>query len=761
MALSPNTAELSSKLQEELGIPKGFRVWSPMPFGGMDQQASRSGMADTDFFVLENLIRTGPGKLRSCWDIGAAIYSPTLPLTIVSHFGFNIGATIYEAVFLSDGTAVQVNIATLAVTVISSVPGTFYKGGILPACVQSGSQYLLIASNITPNSYWIWDGAILYTAGSIGPVVTLLSGGSGYSSAPGVTAFGGSGSGVVATAVIANGTVVAVIISNQGVGYHPGDVVQFAFSGGGSDTGAIITAVLTAAKVDHVSLLAGGSGYAAGTYALAFSGAGGATGTYTVDATGAVVSIFLSASGAGYTDAPAVTFPSGGGSGALAAAFLAPTTVASYSIVNGGTGFGVAPTLVVSGGGGSGATATTTLTTGSISAVTPGVAGTGYTSAPAVTIQSGVNSAAAATATVMPFGVSGAAIETFSSRVFLPFPNQSGKQNNGGVFLVSAPGSLTDFATSDGGLIFTSTDRFLRVNYSAMRQANGFLYPFGDSSVSVISNVQTAGSPPATTFNYQNTDPQIGTSWRDTLQDYGRTVLFANPLGVFGLYGGAVTKISSKIDEIFNNAIFPPTPGALLPSAAVAEIFSIRVYLLLMTILDPVTKAQRNVMLAWDEKEWFIVSQSSALIYISTQEVGTIITAWGTDGTTLRPLLSVPSATLQKRLVSKHYGASEIFLQKTALAFYAQGQDRSAAQAGVTLTGTVDTDSNQSFAMPNTMTFPAPNPAGDGLPAVAVFAQGSGDIVGFNLGFTVVSTSPDFTIENLALAYQHQGSVFG
>ena len=760
MALSANNAELSAKLQESLGLPPGFKIYSPFPFGGMNQGDSRSGMPDNEFFVRENFIKIGAGQLRTVWDNGAPIYRAPIGTTIVFFIFFNIAAVQYVAVFLSDGTAVQVNVATQVQTIISAVVGTFYNGGNLPAACQSGSQYLLIANDITQNSYWIWDGAILYSSGSIGPVIDITDGGSGYSSAPTVTAFGGSGSGIVATATIAGGSVVAIVITNPGSGYLPGDVVQFAFSGGGSDNSAILTAVLSPGNVNTIQLLSPGSGFTAGTYALTFTGGAGsgATGTYTVDSTQTVVSVVLTSGGSNYTGTPAITFAHGGGSGATASATLSAGSVSSVTVNNGGTNFTGTPDLTFIGGGGTGATATANLTAGVISSVTVTAGGSGYTEAPAVEVENAVNNAAAATANLMPFGVSGSSIETFQGRVWLPYPNQVGQQNNGGVFLVSAPSSLTDFSTSDGGLIFTSTDRFLRVRYTNIRQSNGYLYPFGDSSVDIISNVQTTGSPSTTTFNYQNTDPQIGTSWRDTLQDYSRTILFANSLGVFGLYGGAVTKISAKMDNIFSNAIFPPNPGALTPVAAVANIFTLRCYFLLMTIQDPLTFQLRNVIVAWDEKEWFLVSQSTALVYIGTQEVSSVNTAWGTDGSTLFPLCSAPSATLQKKLSTKLYGAQDIFLQKLALDFYVQAYDKSANNAGISIGVAIDNE-NTTFPVPapgGPATFPAPNP-----PSTALWAANSGNVGGFNLGMTLASTSPDFTIENIALAYQHEASLFG
>jgi hypothetical protein len=736
------------KEQARLGLPDGFKMATSFPFSGMNQEASRIGIEDAEFFYRENFIKIGPGRLRTIWDVGVPIYTAPSGKTIVWFIFFNIAAVNYAAVFLSDGTADQVNVATLAITHISTVAGTFYAGTQLPAACQSGSQYLLIVNNITSNSYWIWDGTVLYTAGSLGPGVTITSGGAGYSSAPTVTAYGGTGSGATFSPSIANGSVVSVVLTNPGTGYSPGDVVQLAFTGGGSNTSAKLTAVLQGAVISAIDILAPGSGYTNGTYALGITGGGGtgATGTFTV-AGNIVTSIALTAGGSGYTSTPTISFPGAGGSGAQGKAILVPGGIASVTVTNGGTGYNSTPTLTVVGGGGTGATLTATISGGAITGVAVNVAGTGYTSVPAIEVQSGVNNAASATVSLMPFGISGSSIETFQSRVWIPFPNQAGKQNNGGTFLVSAPSSITDFSTSDGGLIFVSNDRFLRANYVNIRQSNGYLYPFGDSSVEVISNVQTSGNPSTTTFNYQNVDPQIGMAWRDTCQDFSRTILFSNSLGVFGLYGGAVTKVSKKIDQIFDNAIFPPTAGAVTPCAAVASIHTIRTYLILMTIMDPFTAAPRNVLLAWDETEWFVVSQTPALIYIGTQEIDSDLTAWGTDGTTLMPLMETPSTLITKKLSSKLWGAANAFLTKLALGFYVQGTDRSAAKVGISLNVNVDSELTSTTIPNSPLSITAVSPNMQFIPT------GSGDIYGQQLGYTLTSTSPDFELDYLGLGY--------
>lgn len=752
---------ISGAEANQLGLPAGFKLYTPFPFASMNQTDSRIGMEDKESFWQENYIKDGNGQLRALYDFGVAIYTAPTGKTIVSFFFYNIGTTQYAMVFLSDGTAVQVNQVTLAQTVVTSSPNTFYLSttALLPACVQSGSQYLILCNANTANDYWLWDGAVLYGAGSISPLVTITSGGSSYTSAPTVTPFGGSGSGIVATATVTNGSVTGVNIVNPGSGYGPSDIVQFQFSGGGSDSGAILQAVLSSGAISTINLLTGGSGYTPGTFALGITGGGGsgATATFTVSAGGVVTSIALTAAGTGYTGSPTISFPgAGAGTGATAVATLTSSTVVSVTVVNGGTNFTTTPTLTFTGGGGSGAAGTVVLSGGAISSVTMTNNGSGYTSAPAVFVSIGANHAASAFATMMPFGISGTTIETFSSRVIVGAPFQSGTAPSGGIFSLSAPQSLVNFSTAAGGIQFTSNDRFLRSRYVVMRQSNGYLYPFGDSSVSVMSNIQTGGSPTLTTFNYQNVDPQVGVAWRDSCQDFGRTSLFANSLGIFGLYGGAVTKVSTKIDHMFANAVFP-AGGGVTPSAAVANIRSIKVYMVLMTTLDPTTGQIRKVMAAWDQTNWFVISQGLDLIYIGTQEVNSNLTAWGTDGTKLCPLLTRPSSSLQKKYSSKLYGAQDVMITKQAMMYYIQAIDRSAG-LGVTMNVTIDSE-NGSYLSEFTPTFPgAPPPNGQ---SVQVYAAKAPDAIGQELGFTITSMSPDFELLHAALGYINQTSING
>lgn len=837
--LDKQTEKLMREEQKAFGIQPGFKQFSSAPFGGMNQMStSRLDGKDNESWWQENFIKTGDGCLRTIPDQNSPFYTAPNGKTIIYHFFYNIGPTNYVAIFLDDGTGVSLNTDTGASTTMSAVSGTFYDSGIstqIPVCGQWGTTYLLIANNFAADNYWVWDGTILYTAGSLSPLITITSGGANYTSAPTVVAYGGSGSGATFVATVLNGSVVNIRETNSGMGYLPGDVVQLYISGGGSDDNAELTAQLTSGgvtgivinntgvgylpgtynlafsggggsgatgtytvggggtvdstiitapgtgytgsptvifprPVKSVTITNPGSGYAPGTYALGFAGGGGtgAAGTYTIGGGGTVTSTAITVNGSGYTSAPTVSFPLGGGtsaagtavlygSGAAGTALITSNSVASVTVINGGSGFTTTPTITFIGGGGSGAAATAAITSGVIASVTVDNGGTGYTSAPAVQVQSGTNNSATATVTLMPYGISGTAIETFQQRVWLVYPfqaaNGNGVQQNGEIINISAPGSFSDFATSDGGLQFINSDAFLRSQYINIKQSNGYLYPIGDSSVSVISNVQTTGSPSTTTFNYQNTDPQSGAAWRDTVVPYSRTILLANTFGVFGIYGGSVTKISRNVDNIFNNAVFP-SAGGVIPTAAVANIYNQKVYLINITVVDPFTDQQRTLMLGWNEREWFVVSQASVFTAIATQEVNSNLIAWGTDGNNLYRLFYAPSTLITKKLSSKLYGAQNQLIQKEAMGIYLQVQDLSPEGAGVAF-GSITMDSETgTYDIPQIPTFGNSVP-----PYYQIQSAGSGDVFGTNLGYTLTSTSKDFTINTLSIGNIEVGNI--
>ena len=320
------------------------------------------------------------------------------------------------------------------------------------------------------------------------------------------------------------------------------------------------------------------------------------------------------------------------------------------AISNGGSGFTSAPAVTVTAGSGTGFTAVGIVSGGIITGIQVTNPGSGFLSSDlplTLTFTGGGGTGAAGTITsVVPTAISGTAIEIYSGRVWIA---------NGPTITFSAPGSVTDFSTANGGGNFTSSDSFLRVGFTQLKQTNGFLYLIADSSVNYISGVQTSGSPPITTFTNQNADPEAGTPWPSTVDVFNRNILFANPFGVQVSYGGAVTKISEVLDGVYNTVT---NFGNIVPSAAKAIVFGKKIWALLLPIIDPVTGQQVNKLLLYRDGGsgkpiWWATQQDVNLIYIQFQEINSVLTAWGTDGKSVYQLFAQPSINFTKTAQTK------------------------------------------------------------------------------------------------------------
>jgi hypothetical protein len=322
------------------------------------------------------------------------------------------------------------------------------------------------------------------------------------------------------------------------------------------------------------------------------------------------------------------------------------------TISNGGSGYTSAPTVSFSGGSGSGAAATAVVANGIVIKIIVTNPGTGYVTAPTIAFSGGGGSSAAATSVLMPTGISGSGIEIYSGRVWIA---------NGATINFSVAGSVTDFSTGDGGGSFSSSDSFLRVQFSSLVQTNGFLYLIADSSINYISGVQTTGTPPTTTFTNQNADPEVGTVWPGTVDVFGRNIIFANAFGAHVSYGAAVTKISDQLDGVYNSAT---NFGGKIASSAKAIVFGKKIWILLLDVIDLFTGQEVNKLFIWDSKRWFSSQQSVSLRFIQHQEINSVITAYGTDGANVYPLFAEPSVnftkTVQSKLWTRPVGIQEV-----------------------------------------------------------------------------------------------------
>ncbi len=523
-------------------------------FATLNTKAQRPAIGDQEFSWIENMMPIGDGNLRTLWSNGAFLYTAPGGLTIIYLYYFNIGTVTNVAVFLSDGTAVQVNTKTAVVTTISNLAGQFFPGSAalgnpLPAAAQYGQSGIIIVTTASTNGYFAWDGVTFYVPGATAP--NWLTG---------------------------------------------------------------------------------------------------------------------------------------------------------------------------------------------------------------------------STPTSMPSGVSGTCVETYVGRVWV---------GNGPEIIFSAPGNGADFSPADGAGATTSNDSFLRREVTQLKQSNGFLYAFADSSVNVISNVQSSGSPILTTFNNQNVDPQVGSPWHNSVQAFGRGLVFAHSSGVYALIGGAAEKVSDMLDGLFSeaSAILAADTSVQAPSSAVATLFGIKVYMMTLPVQDLFTGLIRIVVVMWDGKKWFMGSQSQVLAFIAPQEINSTLSCWGTDGTNLFPMFTTASNTLNKIYQTRLWPGDGFQITKQAMRFYSQIEDNSGS--GYTITGTVDyvLENRGQQTAPITITsnnFPIifTNSGGQALQfqnsllqninftigglSISGFDAGNINQRGNLLGLTLQSTSPDFTVIEHSMLYQNQ-----
>ena len=744
-------------------------------FKGINTSTTRPGVGDEQMAWCDGWFPLGPRLLRTLWGIGPKLWTP--PSGTVAFFDFaNIGVLPVMIAVTSVGGIWQI-VTTTGVATQIAADGTILNPSLANVGVsQWGSQYVLIVANQT-NGYFIWDGSVLYTAGTLGPGVVMTNVGSGYATPPTVTATGGLGFGATFVATVnASGQVTGVTITNPGSGYiaTDGSLVSLVFSSGVAGSGGSLAAVMLhvvggsggVLTANFVSL--GGALYQ--LVSITVSNAGSGYGSLATAAFSAPPGNSYWTPGVGVIGPPSIKLTINATNGHITAATIVPNPqntnsyysnqsglptisvsdngywkVNSVTINNPGSGYGPSIKIGVSGGSPQASASLTPITSGG--AIVNVVINSGgvypNNTGPTLTVTDSAITAAG-TITLAPFGIQGTTIETYSGHVWIA---------NGAVVTFSAPGSVVDFSTGDGGGNFTSVDSFLRVGFSRLLQTSGFLYLIGDSSINYISGVQTTGTPPTTTFTNQNADPEVGTPYPSTVDVFSRNIVFANAFGAHVSYGAAVTKISDKLDGVYNTV--PGFGGAQL-SAAKAILFGRKCWLLLMPIIDPITRNQTTKIFIWDSKEWYSSVQDVNLIYIQHQEIASIITAWGTDGTSVYPLFSQPSANFLKTVQSKLWdGPGGYQQQKAATRLWAMAEFLGSKNLNYTVT--IDNE----YGIPN----PVGNATATGSAVGFSWVNGSGQAFGWVNGsaqpFTWVVTGSNIVAVLPPTAVAQQGVLTG
>jgi hypothetical protein len=290
-------------------------------FKGVNTKANRTAIGDEEFYWLENAMPIGYGNLKVTPNYNSL--GITFSRTVTNFFSANLGVKDYLLAFEDDGSAEYVDLDTNIKATVAPA-GTFTNTGGINIS-QWKNERVLIADPV--KGYSTWDGKDLISVGAVGNI-GIVSGGSGYTSAPAVVISApNQANGVQATAAVTilSGAVSSVILNESGTGYTSAPTVTLV---GGGGSGANLVASLTTFAKGTVSVVMtnGGTGYTnASNLVVTITGGGGSNANAVGIIAGNIVTqVIMRNAGTGYTNASniSVTITGGGGSNATAKAVI-------------------------------------------------------------------------------------------------------------------------------------------------------------------------------------------------------------------------------------------------------------------------------------------------------------------------------------------------------------------------------------------------------------------------------------------------------
>lgn len=191
---------------------------------------------------------------------------------------------------------------------------------------DSGDTVFDSEFSFTVNAYAAQSQQVNYEVSA----VNIVTGGSGYTTAPTVTLSAPTATDgalqATATATISNGVITSIPIASGGSGYTSEPTVVII---GGGGTGVTVGSVtIVSGAVTAINLISGGSGYSGSPFISITGGGGaGATAGTAVIQNGVVTAITVGNPGNGYLTAPTVSFGGGGGAGVTATASVTSRSV--------------------------------------------------------------------------------------------------------------------------------------------------------------------------------------------------------------------------------------------------------------------------------------------------------------------------------------------------------------------------------------------------------------------------------------------------
>ena len=364
--------------------------------------------------------------------------------------------------------------------------------------------------------------AVFSGAGVVGCYIGLI-GGSGYHAADTTVTFSSpeklDGITAEAYAVVVDGVITEIVVTNEGSGYLNAPTVTIVDSHPTPGTGAVAIAIIGKFTITDVTITNAGSGYL-NPPTVTITGDGVQAAATATIGTSTITSINLLTAGSGYLSAPTVTI-TGNGTDAEATATVGTSSVTGVTLTNQGSGYLNPPTVTITGDG-TDASASATIGTFSIDTITLDTAGSGYLYNPTVNINGDGTNATAST-TIGGSTVATVTLDEAGSGYLIPpTVTISGSGTDATVISTIGTSTVTDIIITNGGSGYLTQPTITIVDSNAVPGTGATaLVVVSDETSKVNLDLPETG---VTAGTYGNTT-QVGTF---TVDNYGRLTNASN-----------------------------------------------------------------------------------------------------------------------------------------------------------------------------------------------------------------------------------------
>ena len=350
------------------GVGATFNI-SRSPGYSATTASAGNGYLQNDTIVIPGDNLNGATSANNCTitvTAASAINSVTALNSGSLSGGSGFSNAIGVATTAPTGTGLTVDLTTsggVVTAVAINAPGSGYglgetitigaAGRIATLGAPVGGSGYTTASGVSTTSSTGTGATVDIVANAIGGANTgsLTASGTGYSVASGlsttVSPSGGTGA-TVNIGTIANGVVATTTLTTPGTGYSD---QTYATTYGGGGSGFTVAVSQTGGVVDTATIVAAGSGYAANDVVTIDGGNSDATITIDTVSDGVITSATISAKGSGYAVSDVLTIVQSGASGGqITVGTITNGAITSVTINNRGSGYLDGDILAISGG---------------------------------------------------------------------------------------------------------------------------------------------------------------------------------------------------------------------------------------------------------------------------------------------------------------------------------------------------------------------------------------------------------------------------